>query len=341
MPARGSTLTQQWYHAPASISYFSLAGIESIMSSFSSQPRVVVIGAMNLDVLATAGSTVRTDDSTPGRIRFTAGGVGRNIAEALARLSVDTHLYSCIGDDVAGNQLLQLCSGAGLDTGHVSILEDQPTPVYVAINSSAGALLHAVSDMSLAEQMNLDRFPGLPQDIADGDYCVVDANLSPDVLVQVAALCEHTPLAAESVSVGKCERLRPLLPVLDILKVNKKEAAQLAQCHDRTDVQALAVAVLQLGPKGVLMTLGSQGVLYATHVNNNPVVHMATAPDAKVKSVNGAGDALLGGFLVATLAGCDVPGRLQWGTASAHLSLESFSACSEQLSLQKIQEMSL
>ena len=41
---------------------------------------IVVIGGVNCDISGTPGAALRMGDSNPGRITFTPGGVGRNIA---------------------------------------------------------------------------------------------------------------------------------------------------------------------------------------------------------------------------------------------------------------------
>lgn len=46
----------------------------------------VVIGGANMDILGTPGQALTPGSSTPGTVSYSPGGVGRNIAENLARL---------------------------------------------------------------------------------------------------------------------------------------------------------------------------------------------------------------------------------------------------------------
>ena len=48
--------------------------------------RICVIGGANADIIATSFSAFVPNDSNPGAVRLTAGGVGRNIAHNLALL---------------------------------------------------------------------------------------------------------------------------------------------------------------------------------------------------------------------------------------------------------------
>ena len=105
------------------------------------EPRAVVIGAINMDVLAIAGQSAISGDSTPGTATFCAGGVGRNIAEALARLSVSTQLISIVGNDMEADRLLDQCTALGIDCSQVQVAEE-PTSSYVAIHDVDLSLIH-------------------------------------------------------------------------------------------------------------------------------------------------------------------------------------------------------
>jgi len=60
---------------------------------------VVVIGGINVDIKSRVDAPLVMATSNPGTTTVTAGGVGRNIAESLARLGVRTSLISAVGDD--------------------------------------------------------------------------------------------------------------------------------------------------------------------------------------------------------------------------------------------------
>lgn len=298
----------------------------------------LVIGAMNLDILATAGQSVLSDDSTPGQVFFCAGGVGRNIAEGLCRLSVDTLFYSAVGNDPAGRQLLALCESAGLGTDNVDIVTECTTPVYVSMNSSNGHLLHAVSDMSLFEEHQW-QLPGSLSDTAeDAGICVIDANLPESVIKQVAAISGKTQLVAEAVSVSKCRRLAGVLSRLALLKVNLQEAAVLTGCELPASAQILGHALLAMGPQKVLITLGEDGVvLYERGAGTIAEFKMPAQP-ADIVNVNGAGDAMLAGFIAAQLHGFDTPVCLKWGALAARFSLESRCACSAEMTVETLKK---
>ena len=85
----------------------------------SEQPGVVVIGGSNVDIKARSAAPATPRTSNPGHGSMTPGGVGRNIAENLARLGTRTHLVSAVGRDALGDNLVAQTSAAGVRGEHV------------------------------------------------------------------------------------------------------------------------------------------------------------------------------------------------------------------------------
>jgi len=296
-------------------------------------PKAVVVGAMNMDVLAVAAQPAIAGDSTPGGASFYAGGVGRNIAEGLTRLSVNTKLFSVVGKDTTGDRLLAQSRELGIDCDHVRVLS-QPTSSYVAIHDVDGGLISAVNSMSIVESLEFDQLTSLPECLNCADIGVVDANLSNTFFNELGEMDFSCRLVADAVSVAKCQRLLPLLARLTLLKVNRAEAEALTGNHcDDTDEQLLE-RLLQLGCKQILMTLGKGGSIMA---DGQLIVRADAAPIESIQTVNGAGDSMLAGVIAALLMDLDINEQLRWGSIAAALSLQTTEACSPLLNLKRLQ----
>ena len=96
------------------------------------EPYVVVIGGANVDVKARSTGPAVRRTSNPGTAVLGAGGVGRNIAENLARLGTSTHLVTAVGNDPLGDQLVASTREAGVGVEHVARL-DMPTGSYLSL----------------------------------------------------------------------------------------------------------------------------------------------------------------------------------------------------------------
>lgn len=73
--------------------------------------------------------------STPGNVKQSLGGVGRNVAEAAWRTGASqVKLVSVVGDDLAGASVKQGMATIGMDTNYIQTLKNQPTAVNIHKN---------------------------------------------------------------------------------------------------------------------------------------------------------------------------------------------------------------
>ncbi len=279
------------------------------------------------------------DDSTPGVLRRYAGGVGRNIAENLSRLGCETSLVSAIGDDLFGRRVLNDLQQIGVDVSYIALRQNGSTASYTAVHDCDGELLHAISDMRLFDEFQLSVESGVvPQEMLEiidaADAVVLDANLPESALTDIVGYCQSTMLYADGVSRSKCTRLSGVLDSLSLLKVNRAEAIALTGVEVADD-EDLLDALRKLGPEQVLLTSGDDGVVLVT---DGEVYRAEALPGIDVVSTSGAGDAMLSGVIAAALAGLSVELQLQCGMRTAAETLGVYSACSEKLSREFIQQ---
>lgn len=87
---------------------------------FSSQfnVQILVVGGVALDITATAVKSATLPSvlhtSTPGGLRHTLGGVGRNVCETAMRTGATAHLVSITGDDMQGKIVRQSLKDIGM-----------------------------------------------------------------------------------------------------------------------------------------------------------------------------------------------------------------------------------
>lgn len=173
---------------------------------------VVVVGGANVDVKVRSLAPVRQRTSNPGRAGTTAGGVGRNIAENLARLGTPTHLIAAVGRDPAGERLLAETAAAGVRLDHVH-RSAHPTGTYTAVLDADGDLVVAVADMAATEALAPEDLHPARELIAHADMLVLDGNLPAGVLAHAMDVA-HTadvPVVMDPVSAPKAALLAPLL----------------------------------------------------------------------------------------------------------------------------------
>ena len=204
----------------------------------SERPGAVVIGGANMDLKARSGARVTAHTSNPGHGSSAPGGVGRNIAENLARLGDRVHLVSVVGRDTLGTSLLEHTAASGVHTEHVA-RTDRLTGTYTAILDVDGELLVAVSDMEASDELGPEQVAAARDVIAGAGVVVVDGNVKRAALEHALDLSQGVRTILEPVSVPKAAALRDVLDArVFAVTPNRDELGALTDLPTRTDRQA-------------------------------------------------------------------------------------------------------
>ncbi|HEX6345851.1 carbohydrate kinase family protein [Umezawaea sp.] len=237
----------------------------------------------------------------------TVGGTSAGKALNLAKLGARVTLRTVVGDDEPGRAALAVLAAAGVDV--IAEVADGPTEQHLNLMDTHGGRVSIYLELpELREPRHDGRALAA---LAAADAAVVD-------------LAEHSrPLLARARAAG--------VPVwCDLHDYDGRSAFHqdfvAAADHvflnddgvpDRADLEAL---LKSFDSRIAVATLGADGAVAAA----DGVLHRAAAvPVETIVDTNGAGDAFFSGFLVAHLAGADVPGALTAGAASAARCLAS------------------
>lgn len=289
------------------------------------RPVAVVVGGANMDVKAWSARRIVAATSNPGTTVVAPGGVGRNVAENLARLGTPVHLVAAVGSDPLGGQLVAATAAAGVNVDHVH-RGGHPTGTYTAVLDADGELLVGVSDMTATDALAPGEIHAAADLIAGAAVLVLDGNLAPDTIgsaLDVAAAAA-VRVVLEPVSVPKAERLAGQLrserPVYAVTP-NADELAALTGRATETDDQVhdAVRALHDAGVELVWVRLGDRGSL----LSGPGVLATLPAPETTVRDVTGAGDAMLAAFCHAMLGGAAPVDAAAYGHAAAALTVAS------------------
>jgi pseudouridine kinase len=273
-------------------------------------PEIAVIGAVLWDIIGRAPNAVAMGNDVPGRIFRQPGGVALNIALALRRFGRRPTLYTAIGTDLEGDELMATCTSLGLDLSH-AVRHDLPTDSYLAIEGTNG-LIAAVADARGLEATGDSVLAQLPEGRGP---VVVDGNLTAELLEKIATAPTRilTRVLMAPASPGKAERVRPFLKRrFTTLYLNREEAEVLGQ-RSFGDAETAARTLHTEGSQHVLVTDGAKGVAEA----KDGLVTTAATPAVAVKRITGAGDCFMAAHLVATMKGHDRQTALTLAAAAA------------------------
>jgi ribokinase len=289
--------------------------------------KIVVIGSLNMDLVAVAPRIPAAGETIIGSNFFTApGGKGANQAYAAAKLGGETAMLGRVGEDDFGRAMRSNLAGVVCDvTGVRSI--DGPSGVALIFVAETGANSIVVA-------------PGANHALAPGDIAR-DGNLFEGC--RIALLQLETPLetvtAAAIYAKQRGARVildpapapaaalpKELLQAVDILTPNESEAAMLAGLTPGplTADQAGAIArTLQAkGTKTVIVKLGEQGCLLAEGLEQR-LIH---APKVKAIDTTAAGDVFNAALGVALSEGRELIAACEFAVKAGAVSVTRMGA---------------
>ncbi|WP_313714159.1 ribokinase [Pseudomonas sp.] len=282
--------------------------------------KVVVVGSLNMDLVARAQRLPRPGETLAGERFFTVpGGKGANQAVAVARLGGSVAMVGNVGDDAYGQQLRQALAVEGIDCQAVSVCP----------GVSSGVALITVD---AASQNCIVIIPGgngllTPESVQRFDALLQAAEV---IICQLEVPAETVAWTlARGRELGKQVVLNPApatgpLPAdwfahIDYLTPNESEAEALTglPVNDLDSARRAGERLLQLGAGKVIVTLGAQGALFVSRDGSR---HFP-APQVQPRDTTAAGDTFIGGFAAALVQGKAEGEAIAFGQRAAALSV--------------------
>jgi pseudouridine kinase len=300
------------------------------------QRPVLVIGTSIMDTKGQALGPLMPGTPNPGHVRISAGGVGRNVAENLARLGVPTVLFSAVGDDEEGRYLLKRTAEAGVDVSQVLVTPHHPTGEYLVVLDETGAPAISISDTSIIEEVTPSYINRHRRYFKDAAMVILDANLSPATIASIlrAAKREGVPVCADPTAVALAPKLRRHLPELYMVTPNMREAEVLCgECiGSRDEAIAVANSLVRMGVQVVIIALAELGVAYASAETSG---HVPAFP-CEVVDLTGAGDALTAGVVFGLLNEMPLDEAVRLGAAAAAFTVQNRETVHSGLTLERL-----
>lgn len=259
--------------------------------------RVVVVGSINVDLVAFAGRLPRPGETVLGSaFERHPGGKGSNQAIAAARAGAEVEMVGAVGQDALGDFMLETLDGFGVATAGVARVAAATGVALITVGAGENQIVvvpganHAL-DKARAEQLA----------IGPDDACLAQLETPPEV---VAAAFERARSAGAITILNPAPALPEgagLIPLADVVVLNESECA--AYAGSAPSGARAAARSLGLRPdQGLVLTLGGAGV--AALWNGHAITLPAHAVEAL--DTTGAGDCFCG-FLAAGLARGEEP----------------------------------
>jgi fructokinase len=256
------------------------------------------------------------------------GGAIANVSVAIARLGGSSRFIGGVSDDEFGQLLVQVLAENHVDTQYTCVIKHSSTAIALVTLHAEGQRHFTFFRQETADSqfqagdldwnawqdaavchvggVLLSTEPARTATLAAMDYTRrVGSIVSVDVNVRPALWASHADIH---------DTLAKAVERTDILKLSAEEAAFVSEQgnlprhpHDRAWLTTLGKALLERGPRLVIITLGAEGALLLT-ANNR--VEVPARPVRPIDTT-GAGDAFMGAALCKLVQqGCATPSDL-------------------------------
>ena len=278
-------------------------------------PKVLVVGASNVDYVALSNNKLIRKDSNIGKLNITFGGVGRNIVENLAILEDDVSFITFLGNDSFVKELRK-----DLESINVKIYspnKKERTSSYLAVLDSNGDMDVAICDTEIIDKSTVEDIKPFDDVISEFTSIVLDANINDKIIDHIFKEYSDKKILVEAVSANKVKRYEKYLDKIYLFKSNVLEAKHLLNLYD-AEPMLLAKRLMERGVKNVVITDGGKPVIIG---ENNEVVFVTPKPIEKIISASGAGDSLFAGLIHGLINGASLVESVAFGIKVSQMTL--------------------
>ncbi|HEY8783123.1 MAG TPA: ribokinase [Mucilaginibacter sp.] len=283
------------------------------------RPYILVVGSSNTDIVVKAHHLpVPGETILGGTFLMNAGGKGANQAVAAARLGGNVIFIAKIGNDIFGEQAVQLFKEEGIDSGYMIADPKNPSGVALITVDANGENCIVVAPGTNAALK--------PADLQKAEPIIKNAALKLMQLEITIETVEYVIGAAAENNVKVVLNPAPacllpddLLSKVSIITPNETEAEMLTgiKVTDTDSAETAAEALAEKGIETVIITMGAQGAFML----HDGARHFFPAPVCKAIDTTAAGDVFNGALAVAIAEGKDILEAVPFAIRAASLSV--------------------
>lgn len=294
-----------------------------------------MIGGANIDIIGRSDRKIIPMDSNIGKVIQSYGGVGRNIAENIARMGIKVHFVSAFGDDYNGHNCIRYCESVGMDMQDCLVIKGERTSSYLAVLDDTGDMSVAINDMDILRFLNWEHLASVFKKIQKEDLLVIDTNLDKDLIERMMkeAPC---PIFVDPISCEKAKKLEGLLQYVHTFKPNVYEASELSGIpyEDETSVMKMGQYFLDKGVQEVFISMGKKGVMGFL----KDIAYSCETEKITVANATGAGDAFMGALVSASVLDYEFKEKMMFAQSASVCTIESDASVCPRLSVEYVNQ---
>ena len=282
-------------------------------------PKVVVVGSFNMDLVVKAGRRPQTGETLMGEeFGMFIGGKGSNQAIAAARLGADVTMIGRLGTDLFGDTLMAAHAEEGICTDYVIRDTEIGTGVAsILIDTDGDNSIVLVPQANM--QLTVEDIERASESIAVADVLLLQLEVPISASQRAAEIAKSNGATVVLNPAPAQELPDDFLAQVDILTPNEVETESLSGVRVSTamDAESAANVLLDKGLSAVILTLGDRGALLLT----SDLTQQVPAYPVEVVDTTAAGDAFCGALATALARGDNLVDAVAFANAAGGLAV--------------------
>ena len=282
--------------------------------------KILVVGSLNLDYVIEVENMPKAGETIFGKsLKKIPGGKGANQAYAIGKLGGDVAMIGAVGDDDAGQILLNNLKSVNVDTSGIEIVNDNVTgQAYIYVDDNGQNCITVISGANaVVDRDMIDRNMEL---IDDAEYVVMQLEVPIDTVKYVKDI---------AISKGKKVIIDPAPAIKNpdtnlwrgcyIIKPNELELATLTgkKLNNIEEYKKADIELQKTGADFVISTLGGDGAIAYDGEN----IKNFDCKKTTVVDTTAAGDTFTAGLVIGLNEGKSIEEAINFGQSAAAITV--------------------
>ncbi len=281
--------------------------------------KITVVGSFVMDMVARLEEFPKAGQTVLGKsLGIYPGGKGANQAVAARRLGGDVEMIGCVGKDGNGKTFLDLLRREGIETSHIKESEEVPTAIAQIQIDQAGENKIVVIP-SANHAFTKEDLYAVKEVLSKTKLVVMQLELEYEVSLEILRVCKELEVPVILNPAPAVKLPKEILGLATYVTPNETELEILTGQKTETEEElySAAEALLDMGVKTVVATLGKRGAMIATAERKQII------EGYRVKAVDtvAAGDSFNGALAKCIADGKDLAEAVRYANAVGALAV--------------------
>lgn len=296
-----------------------------------------VVGSLNMDLVTKVKRFPRDGETLLGEsFSILPGGKGANQAVALSRLGGDVEMLGVIGNDILGQQYLEVLNKEGIGNSHLKISDNLVTgTASIVVNETGENKIIVVPGAN--SECSSSYVSSSAEIIKNCDYLLLQLEIPIESVLKAAKIAHDAGVGIILDPAPAKEIPLELFSLLSVITPNETEAAILTGC-DTKNLKGISNAASRfhdLGVEVVIIKAGKRGAFFSKSGKCTKI------KGYKVNTIDtiAAGDSFNAGLAFSLSNGAEFPEAIKFANAVAAISTTQVGAQIAMPTIDKVRKL--